>query len=175
MAVVSLITRGRLFKRHGRGRLVWKQQVGIVDLLLLAGVPLQPLLIARNVTVRFAFVKKQTGVAESAEGAEGAAKLAVLGVFAVLVVAQGLLVSRLVVAVLALVDGDLRVLAMLDLHVFLQLALTLASKAAHFADESLPLVAQLVAAQLVGAVAAIRTLIAMIPAGNENTKMEKKP
>lgn len=105
--------------------------------------------------MRFAFVEKQACVAECAEGAQGAAELAVLGVLAILMVAQGLLVPRLIVAVLAMVDGYLGALGMLDLHVLLKLAFALASEPADFANQSLPLVPKLVAAQLVGTVAAI--------------------
>lgn len=100
-------------------------------------------------------MKKQACVAECAEGAQGAAELAVLGVLAILMVPQGLLVPCLVIAVLALVDGYLGALGMLDLHVFLELAFALASEPADFANQSLPLVPKLVAAQLIGTMAAI--------------------
>jgi len=150
---------------QGCAELAAQERLGRADLQLLAGVIFQPVLVTGDVAVNLALVEEEAGVAEGAVGAEGAAKLLLLGVLAVLVVQQRLLVLRLVGAVLALEDRHLVVLRVFHLHVLLQLVLALASKATHLTDQTFSLVPQLVAAQLVGTVAPVRALVALVPVG----------
>lgn len=109
-----------------------------------------------------ALVEEQGGVAEGAVVTEGATELAEAGVLAVLVAQQGLLVAALVAAVATGVERGWLAGMVLGRHVLLQLVLPLANKGTHLAHQRLALVLQLVAAQLIGPVAAIGALVTLV-------------
>lgn len=109
-----------------------------------------------------ALVEEQGGVAEGAVVTEGATELAEAGVLAVLVAQQGLLVAALVAAVATGVERGWLAGVVLGRHVLLQLVLPLANKGTHLTHQRLALVLQLVAAQLIGPVAAIGALVALV-------------
>lgn len=109
-----------------------------------------------------ALVEEERGVAEGAVVTEGTAELAEAGVLAVLVAQQRLLVAALVAAVAAGVERHWRPGVVLGSHVLLQLVLPLAGEGTHLTHQGLALVPQLVAAQLIGPVAAVGALVALV-------------
>lgn len=133
------------------------------SLWLLAGVTELPDLVPWHVAVDLALVKEEGGVAEGTVVAEGAAELPQAGVLAVLMAQQRLLVAALVAAVAAWVERGWGAWVVLGSHVLLQLVLALAGEGTHLAHQGLTLVPQLVAAELIGSVAAVRALVALVP------------
>lgn len=109
-----------------------------------------------------ALVEEEGGVAEGTVVTESAVKLPEMGVLAVLMAQQGLLVAALVAAVAAGVEWGGCARVVLGSHVLLKLILPLARKGTHLTHEGLSLVAQFVAAQLIGPMAAVRALVALV-------------
>lgn len=117
----------------------------------------------------FLLVQEEADAAEGRVEAEGAVELTDLGVFAVLVVLQSLAVAAGERTVPAAMHGRLPPpRAVFAQHVAAQLLLAFAGVRADLAHERLVLMPQFVAAELVGAVAAVRTLITLEPTAQRN-------
>lgn len=109
-----------------------------------------------------ALVEEKCGVAEGTVVTEGTVELTETGVLAVLMAQQGLLVAALVVAVAAGVEWGWCARVVLGSHMLLQLVLSFAGKGTYLTHQGLALVPQLVAAQLISPMAAIRALVALV-------------
>lgn len=109
-------------------------------------------------------VQEEAGAAEGGVRAEGAPVFLQLGVLTVLVVLQRLSVAGAIRAVFAIIDITLflspRVFGQ---HVGAKLVFSLAGIGADLADERFCLMSQFVAIQLVHAVCAVGTLVAVVP------------